>query len=161
MHNYGNAMLRAALIALALILSAAPVSAGVWEDADAAFSHGDYAEAMRLWRHLAEQGDAAAQGAIGMMYDIGKGVPEDDAEAAKWYRMAAEQGKANAQFVLGLKYVYGEGVPQDYVAAHMWLNLAAAQGWAAAKKDRDIVAKRMTREQIAEAQRLAREWKPK
>jgi hypothetical protein len=57
-------------------------------------------------------------------------------------------------------YANGQGVPQDYVAAHMWLNLAAAQGNANASESRDIVANRMTPEQIAEAQRLAREWTP-
>ena len=73
----------------------------------------------------------------------------------------AEQGNALAQFNLGVNYTSGEGVPQDDVLAHKWFNLAAAQGDASAKKNRAIVTDRMTREQIAEAQRLAREWKPK
>jgi TPR repeat protein len=59
---------------------------------------------------------------------------------------------------LGTRYGKGEGVPRDYVAAHMWLNLAAAQGDDTAQKSRDIVAKRITPGQIAEAQRLARDW---
>ena len=58
-------------------------------------------------------------------------------------------------------YAKGRAVPQDYVLAHMWWNLAAAQGDKDAAKNRDIIGKRMTRTQIAEAQRLAREWKPK
>ncbi len=57
-------------------------------------------------------------------------------------------------------YYKGEGVPQDYVEAHKWLNLAAAKDSQHAKA-RDLAAAKMTREQIAEAQRLAREWKPK
>jgi TPR repeat protein len=57
-------------------------------------------------------------------------------------------------------YEQGDGVLQDYVLAYMWYNLAAAQGAGVAAKDRDRVAARMTPEQIAEAQRLAREWKP-
>ena len=52
----------------------------------------------------------------------------------------------------------GQGVPQDYVVAHMWLNLAAAQGVEDAREGRDRVAGMMTSAQIAEAQRLAREW---
>lgn len=59
-------------------------------------------------------------------------------------------------------YDIGRGVPQDYVEAHMWANLAAAQSsgedrdrWV---KNRDISAAKMTAEQIAEAQRRAREW---
>jgi TPR repeat protein len=55
-------------------------------------------------------------------------------------------------------YDNGEGVPQDYVQAHMWLNLAAANGDENAKENRDIAAGLMTSEEIAEAQKLAREW---
>ena len=88
-------------------------------------------------------------------------MPQDYAEAAKWNRRAAEQGLANAQYNLGLMYNNGQGVPQDYVQAHMWSTLAAAQGYEGAKNTRDYLAKRMTSEQIAEARRLAREWKPK
>ena len=100
------------------------------------------------------------------MYDNGQGVPQDYDEAAKWYRKAAEQGYATAQFNLGSAYGKGWGVPHDLVQAHMWLNLAASRyrpGTERAKavKNRDIVAEKMTPAQIAEAQRLAREWKPK
>ena len=80
------------------------------------------------------------------------------------YRLAADQGHAAAQFNLGVMYANGEGVPQDYVKAHMWFNLAGAQTTGSdregAVKARDAVAENMTSEQIAEAQRLAREWKP-
>jgi TPR repeat protein len=76
-------------------------------------------------------------------------------------RAAAEQGNARAQTNLGDMYANGRGVPQDYILAHMWFNLAAAQGDGDATKGRDMVEKKMTRAQIAEAQRLTREWKPK
>ena len=78
----------------------------------------------------------------------------------KWYRLAADQGHAKAQNNLGSIYVEGKGVPQDYVLAHMWFNLSAAQGDEKAVEHRDIVAGKMTPDQLAEAQRLAREWKP-
>ena len=55
-------------------------------------------------------------------------------------------------------YGTGEGVPQDHVPAYMWFNIAAAQGDQAAPRDKDILEQQMTREQIAEAQRLSREW---
>ena len=84
----------------------------------------------------------------------------DYVQASKWYRLAADQGNAYAQGGLGVMYAKGEGVPQDYVLAHMWLNLAAAQGQAEAVKNRDLAASKMTRDQLAEAQRLARDWKP-
>ena len=95
-------------------------------------------------------------------------VPEDHAEAVERYREAAEQGDAEAQSILGLMYFTGRGVLQDYVEAHMWLNLAASRFSAAetrnrdqAIRDRDHVAAKMTPAQVAEAQKLAREWKPK
>ena len=121
----------------------------------------DVVEAIRL---AAEQGYADGQYNLGVMYDRGEGVPQDDAEAVRWYRLAAEQGYAEVQFNLGVRYTNGRGVPQDYVVAHMWFNLAGAQSSgdarAALVKGRDAVEAKMTPEQIAEAQRLAREWKP-
>jgi uncharacterized protein len=88
-------------------------------------------------------------------------VPQDYATARSWYRKAAEQGYVLAQGLLAVKYYLGEGVPQDYVLAHMWFNLAAAGGDKKTAETRDIVAAKMTRAQVAEAQKLAREWKPK
>ena len=79
-------------------------------------------------------------------------------------RALAEQGDADAQFNLGVMYANGEGVSQDYVEAHMWYNLAAAQSSGEDRdsmvKARDNVAARMIADQIAEAQRRAREWTP-
>ena len=125
----------------------------------------DDAEAVRWYRLAADQGDAAAQDNLGRMYVNGEGVPQDDAEAVRWYRLAADQGYAAAQGNLGFMYDNGEGVSQNYIEAHMWANLAAAQSsgedrdrWV---KNRDFVAAKMTTEQVAEAQRRAREWKPK
>lgn len=121
-----------------------------------AYERGDFATAMREWRPLAEQGYAAAQFNLGIMYDNGQGVPEHDAEAAKWYRLAAEQGDADAQIRLSLKHAKGEGVPEDSVQAYAWLNLAAAQGNMDASKNKGLIRKLMTREQVAEAQKLSR-----
>jgi hypothetical protein len=95
------------------------------------------------------------------MYAQGRGVPQDYAEAVQWYRKAAEQGLAEAQNNLAGMYFGGRGVPQDYVAAHLWFNLSAAQGNEIAVKNRDIIAALMNAAQISEAQKLAREWKPK
>ncbi len=80
--------------------------------------------------------------------------------ALKEWRPLAEQGFARAQSNLAKMYRRGEGVPQDDVLAHMWFNLAAAQGHEDARKFRDKLAGRMTPAQLAEAQRLAREWTP-
>ena len=77
-----------------------------------------------------------------------------------WFRKAAEQDHAVAKLFLGVIYAEGQGVPQDYVRAYMWFNLAAAQGEQKAARFLDMAAQRMTPAQIAEAQRLARDWKP-
>jgi TPR repeat protein len=137
------------------------VAAGPLEDALAAANRGDYATALRLWRPLADQGNAKARYDLGVMYANGRGVPQDDAEAAKWFRLAADQRYASAQNNVGAMYYEGNGVPQDYVRAYMWFNLSAAQGDKEAAKNRDITAQRMTPAQIAEAQNLERKWKPR
>ena len=117
-----------------------------------------YTELIEKWRQQAEQGDAEAQCNLGLMYDFGNGVPEDDTEAVKWYRKAAEQGYATAQHNLGMMYDFGNGVPEDDVESYMWLNLAAAQGTEEAKQSKGILSEKMTKEQIAEGQKLSREW---
>jgi TPR repeat protein len=109
----------------------------------------------------ADQGDSNAEYKLGLVYDVGVGARQDLAKAALWYQKAADQGHVAAQFNLGLMYATGRGVPQDLVQAHMWLNLAAAGSQAAARGERDLVAKKMTRSQLGEAVRLAREWQPK
>ena len=107
----------------------------------------------------ANQGDASAEYQLGLMYKEGQDLPKDTTEAMKWWRKAAEQGDATAQNSLGFMYDHGRGVPEDYVLAHMWFNLAAAAAGNSAMA-RDLVAAKMTPAQIAEAQKLAREWKP-
>jgi TPR repeat protein len=78
----------------------------------------------------------------------------------KWYRLAAEQGVADAQARLGSMYLLGLGVPQDYVLSHMWLNIATAHADSEEQKKiiklSDLMAKKMTAQQIAKAQELAR-----
>jgi TPR repeat protein len=112
-------------------------------------------------RTQAAQGDAGAQGILGILYDQGRGVPQDYTKARLWYEKTAAQGNADAQTLLGVLYYYGRGVPQDYMRAHMWLNLAAARYTGDEQKDaakyRDLVAGVMTPAQIAEAQRLAQQ----
>ncbi len=158
-------MKRLVLTIAILIGLAAPAWAGFAEGV-AAYKRGDYETALRELRPLANQGNAEAQFNLGVMYDKGEGVPQDDTEAVKWYRKAAEQGYAEAQYSLGLMYVKGGSVPQDHVRTHMWFNLAASRLPPGEDRDtsaklRDNLAVKMTPAQIAEAQRLAREWKPK
>lgn len=146
--------------AILLIVSfAAPVAAGPPEDFTAAYKKGDYAAALRVLRPLADQGDADAESNLGLIYETGRGVQQDFREAAKWYRRAADQGNAFAQAQLAALYMLGRGVPRDDVLAYMWFNLAAAQGEKLGI-GRDVEAEVMTPDQIAEAQRLSRDWKP-
>jgi TPR repeat protein len=126
------------------------------------------AEAAKWFRLAAQHGDATAQFNLGVMYSEGQGVPQDHAKAVHFYRLAAEQGNPQAEYNLGLSYADGDdGGKRDLVAAHMWFNLAAARfpasdtrGRNLAISSREAVALQMTPSQIAEAQRLAREWKP-
>ena len=117
--------------------------------------------ALQGLRTLAGEGNASAQFNLGVMYATGEGVPKDAVHAVAWYRKAAEQGNAAAQYNLGLMYASGEGVPKDLVIAYMWRNLAAAQGNELGKTARDALERSMTPAQIAEAQKLSREWTPK
>ena len=87
--------------------------AGDFEEGFAAAQKGDFATALRLWKPLAEQGNADAQFNFGVMYANGKGVAQDYKKAVKWYTLAAEQGDASAQYHLGLMYANGKGVAQD------------------------------------------------
>lgn len=124
-----NCTLRAAVAALILAIGfAGTVAAGPGEDALHAVERGDYATAMRLWRPLADQGDAKAQFSLGIMYANGFGVRQDFAAAMTWYRKAADQGDATAQYNLGRMYFDGRGVPKDYATALGWFRKAAGQG---------------------------------
>jgi TPR repeat protein len=124
-------------------------------------------EAVQWFRRAADQRNASAQFYLGVMSADGHGVPQDYTNAANWYRLAAEQGHPQAQYNLGLSYADGEGVPPDIVSAHMWLNLAATRFPASDSRKRsaitarDLVGGRMTPQQLAQAQKLAREWQPK
>jgi hypothetical protein len=118
---------------LMLLTVAGTAVAGSLEDALSAQRRGDYATALRLYKPLADKGDASAQYSLGTMYEAGQGVPQDYGEAAKWYRKAAEQGDAHAQNNLGTMYEVGQGVPQDYGEAAKWYRKAADQGAARAQ----------------------------
>jgi TPR repeat protein len=80
--------------------------------------------------------------------------------AAQVWRPLAEAGDPRAQNNLGLLYAAGQGVPQDPVLTLMWFRLAASQGFEPAKVNEATAVSALTPEQIAEAQRLVREWKP-
>ena len=128
----------------------------------------DYVAAAKWCKKAAEQGYAQAQSSLGVMYKKGQGVPQDYAEAAKWLGKAVEQEYAPAMYNLGIMYRDGQGVLQDNLFAHMWFNLAASlyppsqrEYRDQAQTERDAIATKLTPSQVSEAQRMAREWKPK
>jgi len=113
----------------------------------------DKAEAVKWYRRAAEQKMGLAQCGLGVCYSNGEGVNKDKAEAVKWYRKAADRGVATAQHNLGVCYANGEGVMEDFVEAYKWFLLAGASGSEGAGVERIKLAKRMSPDQIAEAQR--------
>ena len=125
----------------------------------------DYQEELKRFRKAAEQGDAEAQSSLNFMYCWGEGIPQDYQEALKWCWKAAEQGEGYAQSVLGGMYFFGQGVRKNDVQAHKWFNLAASRTTPGEAENyrsaRETLARIMTASQLAEAQRLAREWQPK
>ena len=116
----------------------------------------DAKQAIKWYSLAAEQGYALAQYALGVIYERGAGVTLEPKEAVKWYRRAAEQGYALAQYALGVMYDNGLGARQDNVLAHMWYNLSAANGSDLGGKNREVVVKEMTQEDISKAQSMAR-----
>lgn len=150
-------------VAVVAILLAHPAAGDPFDDGLAAYFSGNYAAALRLWMPLVELGDAKAQNNVGILYENGEGVARDDNEAARLYRLASTKGHADAQLNLGLMYEQGRGVAQDRVRAHMWFSLSAAMsagsmlwGGLGALTARDAVATKLTPEQLAQAQVLAR-----
>lgn len=136
--------------ALATPLMAQDFDAGV-----DAYRAGNYPTAIANFLPLAVEGNASAQFNLGVMYATGKGVLQNDAEAFRWYRLAAKQGNVSAQKILGFMYATGKGVQRDNALAHMWYNIGNANGDAQSGQNRDIISKRMSREQIAHAQARA------
>lgn len=122
----------ALLLCLPLALAAEDYAAGL-----AAFNQGEYKAALKVFKRLAEQGNADAQLKLGQMYHYGLGTKEDDPLAFSWIRKAAEQANADAQFQLANMYLYGFGVPKKEtdpdLQAVQWFFKAALQGHADAQ----------------------------
>lgn len=136
------------------------VAAQSIEEAEFAYERGDYTQAARLFGPLAEQGVAAAQFYLGLMYEKGRGVRQDHSTAQTWFLKAAAQGYAGPQNNLGLIYERGRGVRKDVVRALMWYTIAAAMlngdEQKTAMKRRDDLTPRMTAAQIEQAQEMVR-----
>jgi uncharacterized protein len=153
-----------AVSVIALIgIGAAPIArADALAQGTAAYSRGDYVRAALELSPLAQRGNAKALGLLGFLYEHGFGEPQDYDVAADFYARGAVQGDPFAQAMLGLMYDKGHGVPLDVIYAYKWLNLAAARAQRHEQEDfarlRDAVASKMSKDEIAEGQRLALNW---
>lgn len=118
--------MRRILFAVILVVACATgAAAGSYEDAKLIYDRYDYTKAARLFRPLAEQGDAKAQFTLGVMYEKGQGTRRNYQTAVKYCRQAAEQGYAGSQNKLGLLYEKGRGAREDVRLAYMWYYVAA------------------------------------
>ncbi|MFM8330610.1 MAG: tetratricopeptide repeat protein [Candidatus Methylumidiphilus sp.] len=146
-------------IVFGLALACAPLAGIAAEDhpeltpGDEAYSAENYELAARLYRKDAELGVIVAQVSLAVMYMDGLGVAQSHQEAAKWFAKAAEQGNAEAQHNLGQLYQVGQGVAQNPIEADKWFILSGAAASSA------NVEKTMNPAQIAEARKLAEDWK--
>ena len=121
----------------------------------------NYAESFQWYRSAADQGNLEAQMAVASMYHAGQGVSQNDAEALNWFGKAADQGNTDAQELVAFMYLHGKGTPKNLVRAYVWFNLSASQGNKDAAKYRDQTAYVMTPEQLAEAQKIGHDGKPR
>lgn len=143
---------------LGLVLLLPSLAGADYESGMEAFNKGNYATAYSEFKKEAKKGNADAQYALGILYASGKGVARDYKEAVKWYTKGAQQGHTHSQYSVGAMYASGRGVPEDYVEAHMWFNIAAALGHKKSSELRNKLTDHMTSDQIAESNKLAREW---
>jgi uncharacterized protein len=144
-------------------IGVAPVAhADALAQGTAAYSRGDYVRAAEELSPLAQRGNAKALGLLGFLYEHGFGEPQDYDAAADFYARGAVQGNPFAQAMLGLMYDKGHGVPLDFILAYKWLNLAAARTQGHEQENfarlRDAVASKLSKDEIAEGQRLALNW---
>jgi TPR repeat protein len=121
----------------------------------------DLKEGARWLRMAAQARNAQAQFLLGKMHERGAGVEKNMKSAVAYYTDASDQNHTESQCRLGFLYATGNGVMKNNILAHKWWNIAAASGDDGARKCRDRVTTEMTFKELAEAQKLAREWAPK
>jgi hypothetical protein len=129
-------------------------------------------ENVRHYKEEAGKGVAWAQSALGYLYFVGRGVPQDYAEALKWYKKSADQGGAESQNALAVIYLNGQGVQRDYSKAYFWANLAVTldpitplavlKGQTEPTREyiqnRDAAAAKLTGAQLTATQKRCRQW---
>lgn len=152
------------VLVLVQVVLAGPALADAYEDGLMLYARRLYGDAAKIWEPIAENGNAAAQNSMGVLYENGQGVAKDMAIAAKWYLRSALNGSTDAQFNIGLMYENGRGVQRDYARAYKWFDLATTAGGmrpnvADAITARNRVATKLTADQITVAKDLAKKCK--
>ena len=109
-------------------------------------------------RRGAEQGEAASQNALAVLYFNGQGVDKNLEKAIKWWQRAAENGNSSAQVSIGAMHYDGKGVEKNIVKALMWQYISIKNGSDDGGQNRDTIEKEATPKQIYEAKNLADEW---
>ena len=142
------------------------LSAVLWQSAFADVEKGRqlmeqsrFKEAMIEFLPAAQAGNADAEELIGVMYAMGLGVERDDRRAFEWYLRASMKAHPGAQSGVGWYYEVGRGVTKDLVRAYMWYVLSAIGGDPDAAISQEEVIKKMTREEVREAQILIADYK--
>ena len=113
---------------LTATLLGAPSFAATPEDGRRAYDAGRFTDAMGIWSQLSRQGSAEAAFGLGLLYDLGNGIPADPATAFFWYNLAAESGLPAAEFNVAAMFDAGRGVAQDSFNAALWYAKAASHG---------------------------------
>lgn len=153
--------MRTVLACAALFLAIHTAQAGDFERGVSAYRHGDYAGAVSLIEPLARHGDPFAQFALAVMYDDGRGRPQDFSKALAWYTRAARAGLVDAQYMAGRFYGRGRGVKQNPARAFFWFNIAAAGGHPHAARLRDQQRAQVNRAQRSRIEAEAVAWQAK
>ncbi|HEX7982046.1 MAG TPA: tetratricopeptide repeat protein [Duganella sp.] len=122
------------ILAIGLALALQQSAMAGFAEGATAYNNKNYALALKEIGPLARAGNADAQHLLGLMYYMGRGVPQDYKQALAWHRKAALQGKADAQYVVGAMYYTGNAVIQDHKQAVAWFRKAAEQGHADAQQ---------------------------
>jgi TPR repeat protein len=122
------------ILAIAIALGFQQAALAGFAEGATAYNNKNYAVAYREILPLAKAGNADAEHLLGLMYYMGRGVPQDYKQALEWHRKAAQQGKADAQYVVGAMYYTGNAVIQDHKQAVTWFRKAAEQGHADAQQ---------------------------
>ena len=154
-----NTLVFAAFIAVSALSAWAAAGDDEFDRGYESFVSRDYEAAVQWWQRAAEKEHARAQNGLGVLYRDGDLGEPDPKRAAEWFRRSAENGYAFAMYSLALLYRDGEGVEQNDIEAHKWFNLASVLNFDPRSAfQRDLIARRMKSEDVAEAEKGAQEW---